>query len=194
MKVVAFSGSARKDGNTAILVRQAFAELEKEGIETELVQLAGETIRGYTACYKCFGTKDKRCAVSTESGDVVNSCIAKMVEADGIIIASPTYFADISAEAKALIDRAGMVARANNNCYRRKVGAAVVAVRRAGAIHAFDSINHFFLISEMIIPGSSYWNIGVGRNVGEVEQDEEGMNTMADLGRNMAWLLKKLRA
>jgi len=193
MKVVAFSGSARKDGNTAILVRQAFIELEKEGIETELVQLAGETIRGCTACYKCFGTKDQRCAVSSESGDVVNDCIARMVEADGIIIASPTYFADISAETKALVDRAGMVGRANNNLYRRKAGAAVIAVRRGGAIHAFDSINHFFLISEMIIPGSSYWNIGIGRNIGEVEQDEEGMKTMADLGKNMAWLMKKIK-
>jgi len=194
MKVVAFSGSARKDGNTAILVRQAFAELEKEGIETELVQLAGETIRGCTACYKCFGTKDRSCAVSTETGDVVNDCIAKMVEADGIIIASPTYFADISAETKALIDRAGMVARANDNLYHRKAGAAIIAVRRGGAIHAFDSINHFFLIGEMIIPGSSYWNIGVGRNIGEVEQDEEGMKTMADLGKNMAWLMRKIKA
>lgn len=193
MKVAAFSGSARKDGNTAILVRQAFAELEKEGIETELVQLAGETIRGCTACYKCFGTKDRRCVVSSESGDVVNDCIAKMVQSDGIIIASPTYFADISAETKALIDRAGMVARANNNLFRRKAGAAVITVRRGGAIHALDSINHFFLIGEMIIPGSSYWNIGVGRNIGEVEQDEEGMKTMADLGKNMAWLMKKIK-
>ncbi len=189
MKVVAFSGSARRDGNTALLVRQAFAELEKEGIETELVQLAGETIRGCTACYKCFGTKDRRCAIDN---DPVNDCIAKMAEADGIIIASPTYFADISAETKALIDRAGMVGRANGNLYRRKAGAAVIAVRRGGAIHAFDSVNHFFLIGEMIIPGSSYWNIGAGRNIGEVEQDEEGMKTMADLGRNMAWLLKKI--
>ncbi len=191
MKVVAFSGSARRDGNTAILIRQAFVELEKEGIETELVQLAGEVIRGCTACYKCFGTKDQRCAVE---GDPVNDCIAKMVEADGIIIASPTYFADISAETKALIDRAGMVAKANGNLYRRKAGAAVVAVRRGGAIHAFDSINHFFLIGEMIIPGSSYWNIGIGRNIGEVEQDEEGMKTMSDLGKNMAWLMKKIRS
>lgn len=189
MKVVAFSGSARKDGNTAILVREVFAELEKEGIETELVQLAGEIIRGCTACYKCFGTKDQRCAIDN---DPVNACIAKMVAADGIIIASPTYFADISAETKALIDRAGMVAKANGNLYRRKVGAAVIAVRRGGAIHAFDSINHFFLIGEMIIPGSSYWNIGVGRNIGEVEQDEEGMKTMGDLGKNMAWLMKKI--
>jgi multimeric flavodoxin WrbA len=192
MKVVAFNGSARQDGNTAIMIRRAFAELEHAGVETELVQFSGETIRGCTACYKCFANKDQRCALSSENGDIINPCITKIVEADGIIVASPTYFADISAETKAFIDRAGMVARANANLYRRKVGAAVIAVRRGGAIHAFDSINHFFLISEMIIPGSSYWNIGVGRNIGEVAQDEEGMKTMADLGQNMAWLLGKL--
>jgi multimeric flavodoxin WrbA len=174
------------------MIRHAFAELEQAGIATELVQLSGEVIRGCTACFKCFANKDRRCAVSTEHGDIVNSCIAKLLEADGVIIASPTYFADVSAETKAFIDRAGMVAKANENCYRRKVGGAVVAVRRGGAIHAFDSINHFYLISEMIIPGSSYWNIGVGRNIGEVEQDQEGMNTMATLGQNMAWLLQKI--
>jgi multimeric flavodoxin WrbA len=194
MKVVAFNGSARKDGNTAILIRQVFAELEKTGIETELVQFSGEVIRGCTACYKCFATKDRRCAVSTENGDIINDCIAKLVAADGVIIASPTYFADISAETKAFIDRAGMVGRANTDIYRRKVGAAVVAVRRGGAIHAFDSINHFFLIGEMIVPGSSYWNIGIGRNVGEVAHDEEGMATMTALGQNMSWLLQKLHA
>lgn len=193
MKVVAFNGSARKDGNTAILINQAFAALEKAGIDTELVQFSGEVIRGCTACYKCFATKDRRCAVSTENGDIINSCLEKIAAADGIIVASPTYFADVSAETKAFIDRAGMVGRANPDLYRRKVGAAVVAVRRGGAIHVFDTINHFFLISEMIIVGSSYWNIGVGRNIGEVAQDEEGMKTMADLGQNMAWLLKKLQ-
>ncbi len=191
MKVVAFNGSARKDGNTAILVRRAFAELEKEGIETELVQFAGQTIHGCTACGQCFKNKDRQCAVK---GDVVNDCIAKMVAADGIILASPTYFADISAEMKALIDRAGYVAKANDELFRRKVGAAVIAVRRAGSVHAFDSINHFFLISQMVIPGSCYWNMGIGRNRGEVEQDEEGLQTMQILGQNMGWLLKKINA
>jgi len=116
-----------------------------------------------------------------------------MIEADGIIIASPTYFADITPETKALIDRAGMVSRANGDMLQRKVGAAVIAVRRAGAIHAFDSINHFFLIGQMIIPGSSYWNIALGREQGEVEADEEGVKTMKTLGRNMAWLLNLLK-
>ncbi len=189
MKVVAFNGSARKDGNTAILVRRVLEELEKEGIETELVQLAGERIRGCTACRGCVANQDGRCTIDD---DVVNECIRKMVEADGIILASPTYFADVSAEMKALIDRAGFVARANGGLFRRKVGAAVVAVRRAGAIHAFDSINHFFFISEMVVPGSSYWNLGFGHAPGEVESDQEGIETMRVLGSNMAWLLKMI--
>jgi multimeric flavodoxin WrbA len=189
MKVAAFSGSARRDGNTAILVQHALAELEKEGIETELVQLAGERIRGCIACYQCWQKKDGACAVKD---DVVNGCIEKMKGADGIILASPTYFADITSEMKALMDRSGMVARANGEMFRRKAGAAIVAARRGGAIHAFDSINHFFLIGQMIVPGSSYWNIGVGRNIGEVESDEEGIQTMKALGENMAWLLKRI--
>ena len=189
MKVVAFNGSARKDGNTAIMIRQVFGELEKEGIETEMVQFSGQKIRGCIACYKCFENKDQRCSVKT---DIANDCIEKMLEADGIILASPTYFADVSAELKALIDRAGLVAKANNEMFARKVGAAVVAVRRGGSIHAFDSMNHFFLISQMIIPGSCYWNMGFGLEKGEVEKDEEGLQTMQILGQNMAWLLKKI--
>jgi multimeric flavodoxin WrbA len=189
MKVVAFSGSARKDGNTAILVRQVFAELEKDGIETELVQLAGERLRGCIACYQCWQTKDGTCAVKD---DCINDCISKMTAADGVILASPTYFADITTEIKALIDRAGMVARANGHMFRRKIGAGVIAVRRGGAIHAFDSLNHFFLISQMIVPGSIYWNLGIGREIGEVEKDEEGMQTMTVLGENMAWLLGRV--
>lgn len=190
MKVIAINGSARKNGNTAILIREVFSELDAEGIGTEMIQLAGKTIRGCIACGKCYKNQDKRCAVSN---DFANECIDKMVEADGIILASPTYFADVTAETKALIDRGGYVARANSDMLRRKIGAAVVAVRRAGAIHAFDTINHFFLISQMIVPGSSYWNIGIGRAIGDVKQDEEGLETMRILGRNMAWLLKKTK-
>lgn len=189
MKVVAFNGSARKDGNTAILIKKVFGELEAEGIETELVQMAGKKIRGCTACGKCYENKNRRCVVDN---DIANECIDKMADADGIIIGSPTYFADVTTETKALIDRAGFVARANSHMFRRKVGAAVVAVRRAGSIHVFDSINHFFLISQMIVPGSFYWNLGIGRKPGEVDQDSEGLETMELLGQNMAWLLKKI--
>jgi multimeric flavodoxin WrbA len=115
-----------------------------------------------------------------------------MLDADGIILASPTYFTDVSTEMKALIDRAGFVAKANQDMFRRKVGASVVAVRRAGAIHAFDTMNHFFFISQMVVPGSSYWNIGLGLAPGDVNDDEEGIMTMTTLGANMAWLLKKI--
>ncbi len=190
MKVVAFNGSARKDGNTAILVNAVFKELKKQHIKTELVQLAGKKIRGCTACRKCFENQDKRCAVK---GDIVNDCIEKMLEADGIILASPTYFADISPELKALIDRSGFVAKANQDMFKRKVGAAVIAVRRAGAIHAFDTINHFFFISQMVVPGSSYWNVGLGLAPGDVNSDDEGIITMKTLGANMAWLMKKIQ-
>jgi len=190
MKVVAFNGSARKDGNTAILIGKVFRVLETEGIETELIQLAGSRIHGCIACMKCFKNKDQSCSVKDDNA---NECIEKMLGADGIILGSPTYFANVSTEMKALIDRAGMVSRANSDMLARKVGAAVVAVRRAGSIHVFNSINHFFFIGQMIVPGSSYWNLGMGREKGEVEKDEEGIQTMKDLGRNMAWLLKKLK-
>jgi multimeric flavodoxin WrbA len=189
MKVVAFNGSARKDGNTAILINYALDELRKEGIETELIQLGGHEIHGCKACYGCYNKKNRRCVVDS---DMVNECIEKMCESDGIILGSPTYFADLTSQMKALIDRAGFVARANDHMLKRKLGAAVVAVRRAGAIHVFDSINHFFLIGQMIVPGSIYWNIGVGREKGEVESDEEGIKTMQILGQNMAWLIKKM--
>jgi multimeric flavodoxin WrbA len=189
IKVVALNGSARKGGNTAILLRCVLKELENEGIETELIELSGATIHGCLACRKCSQNKDRRCA---QKGDMGNALIDKMTEADGILLGSPTYVADITPEIKALMDRACLVSKANGGLFRRKVGAAVVAVRRAGAIHAFDALNHFFLISEMIIPGSSYWNIGIGREIGDVERDEEGMQTMKTLGQNMAWLLKKI--
>ena len=189
MKVIAFNGSPRKGGNTECLINHVFAPLQEVGIETELVQVGGQLLAGCKACYHCFTAKDGRCV---QADDCVNSCVEKMREADGILLASPTYFADVTPELKALIDRAGFVCRAAGGLLRRKVGAAVVAVRRAGEIHAFDTINHFFLINEMIVPGSSYWNVGFGREKGEVEQDEEGLRTMQVLGENMAWLLGKL--
>lgn len=191
MKVIGFNGSARKDGNTAVLLNGVFEELQKEGIDTDMVQLSGKAIRGCVACYKCFDNKDQRCAVKK---DILNECLEKMIAADGILLGSPTYFADVSAEMKALIDRSGMVSRANGDILRRKVGAAVVAARRGGSIHAFDTINHFFFIGQMIVPGSSYWNLGFGLKKGDVNGDEEALKTMETLGKNMAWLLKRIHA
>ncbi len=190
MRVTAFNGSARKDGNTAILIRYALAELQNAGIETELYQFSGKKIRGCSACFKCKEKKDQRCSIEN---DVLNECIEKMLASDGIILGSPTYFANVSTEMKALIDRAGMVSRVNDDMLRYKVGASVVAVRRGGADHVFNSLNHFFLIGQMIVPGSIYWNMGFGREKGEVENDKEGIETMQVLGRNMAWLLKKIK-
>jgi multimeric flavodoxin WrbA len=189
MKVTAFNGSPRPEGNTSLLIGHVFKALQNEGIETELVQVGGQLLHGCIACYQCFDRKDQRCAMAD---DCVNTCIEKMLASDGIIIASPTYFAALTPETKALIDRSGMVSRANGDMFKRKVGAAVVVERRAGAINVFDTINHFFTIGQMIIPGSNYWNVGVGRNIGDVENDEEGVNIMKVLGENMAWLLKKI--
>lgn len=189
MKVVAFNGSARRDGNTALLIGHVFAELEAAGITTELVQLAGETLVGCTDCGACAQSADGHCALE---GDSLNQYIDKMLDAQGIIIGSPVYFANCTATTQALIERAGYATRKGGRRLTRKVGAAVVAVRRGGAIHAFDSINHFFEVAGMIVVGSSYWNIGIGHDVGDVARDEEGIATMRELGRTMAWALQRL--
>ncbi len=189
MKVIAFNGSAQKDGNTATMINYVLEELEKEGIGTELFQFSGQKIKGCIVCRRCFQNKDRRCAVSD---DVLNDCLEKMLAADGIILGSPTYFCNVSTEMKALIDRAGFVAKANGDMFRRKVGAAVVVERRAGSISVFNALNYFFFISQMMVPGSSYWNMGIGLKKGDVEKDEEGIQTMKTLGENMAWLLKKI--
>ncbi len=189
MRVVAFNGSPRGDSNTASLIRHVLAGLQEEGIETEMVSLAGKPLRGCLGCYKCYINQDRRCV---QAKDALNDHVRRMTEADGIILGSPVFVASVPAEVKALIDRAVMVNKANGGLLRRKVGAAVVAVRRGGMVTAFDTINHFFLLSEMIVPGSSYWNFAFGLEKGDVDRDREGIQTMQALGRNMAWLLKKL--
>ena len=190
MKVVAFNGSPRTEGNTYQSLKIVLEELQMEGIETELIQIGGKSIHGCTACYTCFKNKDRECALKD---DELNAYLKKMIGADGIIIGSPVYFSNVTTEVKAMMDRAGLVARANDNLLRRKVGSAVVAVRRAGATFAFSAINFFFFIQEMIVPGSIYWNLAIGREPGEVLNDEEGMLTLKKLGQNMAWLLKKIQ-
>ncbi len=189
MKVIAFNGSSRKDGNTALLLNLVLDELKKEGIETELIQLAGETLSGCIACYKCAENKDQKCSVVK---DRMNEYIAKMKEAQGILLGSPTYISDMTANMKALVERSTIVSKNNGDLFKRKVGAAVVSVRRAGSTYVLSSINFFFLLNQMIIPGSSYWNMAIGLNPGEVKDDAEGIRTMKTLGQNMAWLLKKI--
>lgn len=189
MKVVAFNGSGRKDGNTYLLLQAVLEELKKAGIDTELIQMAGSPIQGCISCYECIERKNMQCAVTT---DPFNGYFSKIASADGLLLGSPVYFSDITAGMKALIERTGFVARANGGILRRKVGAGVLAVRRAGSNHSLASLNYLFLISEMIIPGSNYWNLGMGRSAGEVLNDTEGLETMRTLGGNMAWILKAI--
>jgi len=191
VKVLGINGSSRKDGNTAIAIRAVFRELESHGIETELIQLAGSHLHGCKGCRSCAKNKDRQCIIKD---DIMNECLGKMADADGIILGSPTYFSDVSSEMKALIDRAGMVSRSNDDMLKYKAGAAVMAVRRGGATHAFDTMNHFLHMMQMFLVGANYWNMVYGREIGEVEKDEEGMLNMKILGENMAWLLKKIKA
>jgi len=190
IKVLGINCSPRKGGNTEILIKEVFKPIEKTGVKTEFFQLGGKKVNGCIACMKCRKKADGRCH---QNNEVINEVIEKMLKADAIIIGSPVYNADLSAEAKALIEVSSYALHGAGSPLKHKIGAAVIAVRRAGAIHAFDSINHFFLINEMIVPGSIYWNIGIGREKGEVLKDEEGMKTMKNLGENISWLLKKTK-
>ncbi|MFV0439266.1 MAG: flavodoxin family protein [Desulfopila sp.] len=185
MYVVAINGSPRKGGNTEVLLNGVLAPLAQAGWQTELIQLGGKAIRGCLACGKCHERRNMQCVVDN---DIFNELMAKMVRADAIVLGSPTYFADVTAEMKALLDRAGFVAIANDRAFRGKIGAAVAAMRRGGAIHVFDTINHMFMINQMIVPGSTYWNLGVGLDKGEVTGDAEALANMQNLGEIIAWL------
>ena len=191
MKVVAFNGSPRKNGNTMYLIKKVLEPVEESGINTEIIQVGGRNIHGCIACFNCFKNKDKRCNVKN---DILNECLEKMIEADAIIIGSPTYFANVTAEIKALIDRAGLVAIANSGLLENKIGAAVTAERRAGGLTVIEAIYRMFLVTKMIIPCSTYWNFGIGLEEGEVASDTEGINNMIDLGKRIAWLLQKIRS
>jgi multimeric flavodoxin WrbA len=186
-KVLAINGSPRKDGNTAILIRHILMELENEGIDTKTIQLGGKKIHGCTACMKCFENRDRKCVIDD---DLLNTCIEKMSEADGIILGSPVYFLDVTSEMKALIDRAGFVSYANGHIFKNKIGNAAVAVRRAGASRTADTMLHFFLANEMLVPGLPV--IGIGRDIGDVEKDDEGISRAKNLGKTMAMLLRHL--
>jgi multimeric flavodoxin WrbA len=191
MKAVAINGSPRKGGNTEILLKRVLETLNSAGWDTELIRVGGKNIHGCLACYKCFENKDMKCA---RKDDIFNECMERLLHADAMILGSPTYFTDVSAELKALIDRSGLVSLANDRAFFRKIGAAVVAVRRGGGTHVFDTINHMFLMSGMIVPGSIYWNLGIGLDKGDVLNDEEGLRNMQDLGETIAWLGNKISA
>ena len=187
MKVLALNGSPRKNGNTATLLGKVLSPLIEAGWETELVQIGGQKIQGCRGCLKCAEKKNRRCVFDN---DILNGVLEKMLAADAMILGTPCYFTDMSAEMKALVDRAGFVAFVNGGLFQGKIGAAVVAAGRGGATHAFDSINHMFLMSRMIVPGSTYWNMGYGSNEKDVLNDSYGMENMNHLGRTIAWLGK----
>jgi multimeric flavodoxin WrbA len=191
MKVVGFNGSPRKDGNTYLAIKEVFKALEKEGIETELIQIAEKPLYGCRACGACKKTGDGICIIDS---DILNDCQKKMYESEGIIIGSPVYFGSVTPQVKAFIDRSGYCARAGGYLLKRKVGAGVIAVRRAGAVETLHQINNLFLLNESIIPGSIYWNMGIGREKGEILDDKEGMDTFRNLGENMAWLIKRINS
>ncbi|WP_273326757.1 flavodoxin family protein [Vallitalea guaymasensis] len=189
MKVIAFNGSPRKEGNTYTLLQTVLKQLEEHGIETELIQVGNRNIHGCIGCGKCRTNGNNRCIFDD---DIINECIEKIVEADGIILGSPVYFGGLSAQMKAFIDRVGYVTRPER-LLKRKVCSAVVSQRRDGAIAAFNSMNNLFTISESIIVGANYWNLGLGRAAGDVVNDTEGIENMKNLGDNMAWLLDKIK-
>jgi multimeric flavodoxin WrbA len=189
MKALAINGSPRPGGNTEIMLKKVLEPLEAAGWSTEYLRIGGKPVRGCLACLKCFENRNGRCSVEK---DDMNDYLEQIYAAEAIILGSPTYFADVTPELKALIDRAGFVALANGGLLRGKIGAAVVAVRRGGATHVFDTINHLFLISCMIVPGSIYWNLGLGLDKGEVLGDDEAMRNMNHLGQTIAWLGKAI--
>ena len=189
MKVLAINSSARKDGNTAILINTVLEELNKAGIETEMIQLAGNVIEPCKACWACGGQGN-----CVHRKDSFREVFEKMKEADGILLGSPVYSANVSANMQALLERAAVVADMNPGLFTHKGGAAVAAVRRGGAMQAVDTMNHFFLNHEMIVVGSTYWNMGYGQMPGDVCNDEEGLANMRNLGQNMSYLLNALKS
>jgi multimeric flavodoxin WrbA len=189
MRVLGISGSPRSGGNTDILIHAALEVLAAEGLETEFLSLADRPIKPCVGCRGCFASDTIRCV---QEDPAFEGVLDKFAAADGILVGSPVYFGSATPQTMALLDRVGYVARKHPQLLRRKAGAAIAVARRAGQNFTFAQLNYFFLISEMIVPGSNYWNIAFGREKGEVLQDTEGMDTVKNLAQNMAWLMKKL--
>ena len=186
--VVAVSGSPRPQGNTVQLARHALGPAEEAGLQTELISLAGKDIRGCQACGWCRDRKESeapRCKIEDDFGPVFE----RMLAADALLLGSPVYFGSATPEIKATIDRAGFAGR---DAFRRKVGAPFTVARRAGQNYTFAQLMYFFMICDMIVPGSSYWNVAFGLKEGSVREDEEGLQTIEHLGENVVWLLDKL--
>ena len=191
MKVVAINGSPRKGGNTEIMLNAVLEPLNQAGIETKIIQVGGKNIHGCRGCWACQKLLNRKCAFND---DILNDILEDLFSADAIIFGTPSYFANMTPELKALIDRAGVIALANGKLFKHKVGAAVIAERRGGGSFIQASIHEMMLMSEMIIPGSTYWNFGFGRDKGEVNEDAETMANMKNLGENILMLIQKLNA
>ncbi len=187
MKVLGINGSPRTGGNTESILKLVFEPLEAAGIETEIIRIGGRNIHGCTGCRSCFKNKNGRCIIEA---DMLNEVVEHFGSIDGIVLGSPTYFADVTADMKAFMDRAGMVTNANGPVLKYKAAAAVTAVRRGGAIHSLDTMNHWLHYMQTFMVGSTYWNMVYGREIGEAAQDTEGVTTMRNLGQNMAHLLR----
>lgn len=186
-KALAVNGSPQSSGNTARMLQTVLDVCKDAGMETEFYQAGGKPVRGCISCGSCRKNTE-RCAID----DWMNELYPKMAEADVILLGSPTYFSDLTPEMKAVMDRCGYIAGGAGKSLSRKVGAAVSPARRAGAIHSLDSMQHFFLINDMIVLGSTYWNMSLARESGEYERDAEGVATMRRLGENIVWLANKL--
>lgn len=186
-KVIGIVGSPRQVGNTRYLVNEALETLKKEGIDTELILLSEKNVAPCEACNACAELLDCRIA------DDFQEIFGKMKEADGIIVGSPVYFGSATPQVMALLDRAGFVG-IKTRAFERKAGAAIAVARRAGANFTFAQLNYFFFINGMIVPGSTYWNVGYGLGPEEVKDDEEAIRTVRNMAKNMAWLIKKIKA
>ena len=187
MKVIGFNGSSRKKGNTACSMNTVFEQLEKAGIETEMILVGKEKIQGCVACHGCVKNQNEACAIKD---DPVNEWIQKIKEADGVLLGSPVHFAGVAGTMKSFLDRAFFVASVNGGMFRQKVGATVAAVRRSGGISTLETLNHYINYSEMVMPSSNYWNVAHGLMPGQMEDDAEGKQIMEVLGQNMAWIMK----
>lgn len=190
MKVLAINGSPHVDGNTAFAIKLVTEELNRQGIETEIMNIGNKPIRGCIACGYCRKEKNEKCVFDDE----VNEAFSKIKDADGIILGSPVHYAGITGAMKSFLDRLLQVNGNNGNPLRHKVGVAVSAVRRSGGIQAVDQMNKYLEFAEMIIPTSNYWNVTHGCISDDAGKDEEGNQIMQVLGQNMAWTLKTLAA
>ncbi|KYH39799.1 MAG: FMN reductase [Candidatus Bathyarchaeota archaeon B63] len=188
IRILGIVGSPRIRGNTEIFVAEALKAAEEEGAEAEMLRLADKQIEGCDGCLSCRATKE--CRIK----DDFQMIFEKMIEADGIILASPVYFSSATPKIKALIDRAGYLSIARGRVFENKVGGPMVVARRAGQNFTFAELLFFFLHQGMIVPGSTYWNVAFGRAKGEVSEDKEGMETARNFGKKIVWVIKKLKS